>query len=117
MRTLWLVFERLPHPEAVAYPAGEQDVEFVLELLERPYPQRVSMAGQLRAYLEQQQKRSVFDRPCVPCRRASGLYHLVPWRLAQWLACVLIAPDAVIQRTAARLRTWRTQGEDAEIAR
>ena len=26
MRVLWLVFERLPHPEAVCYAAGEADV-------------------------------------------------------------------------------------------
>ena len=105
-RHLWLVYERLGHPDAVSYPADEQDARCALELLSHPYARRLHLAGQLRKFLKQQERRPVFSRNKVPCRRDSGLYHLVPWRFAKWLSVVLPAEDAVIESTASRIRTW-----------
>ncbi|MGH7201206.1 MAG: hypothetical protein ACREJB_11425 [Planctomycetaceae bacterium] len=111
-RMLWLVYERPPHPDAVSVPATEDDLRFVLEWLSLRYAKRLHLAGQLRNFLGREGRRSPFDRPSVPCRRASGLYRLVPWRLAKWLACVLTAPDAVIARTRSRIETWLRDGTD-----
>lgn len=105
-RFLWLVYEQSPHPDAVSYPAGEDDVRLVLELLAMPSPRRMQIAEQLRNFLTEQMTQPLFSRKQVPCRRTSGLYHLVPWRLAQWLSNALRTSDEAIRRTEARLRRW-----------
>jgi hypothetical protein len=114
-RVLWLVYERPPHADAVSYPAGEDDVRLAIELLESPYVRRRHVAEQLRSFLATQARRSSLERQRVPCRRASGWYHVVPWRLAKWLAAVLPARDSVAQTTAQRLRSWLAQGDSAAI--
>ncbi|MBW3540656.1 MAG: hypothetical protein KY476_10325 [Planctomycetes bacterium] len=108
-RHLWLVFERPPHPEAVSYPAGEEDLRLVLDALQRPYPQRRHLAEQLRNFLASQQSLPLFGRERVPMRLSTGLYHPVAWRLACWLARVLPAPDSAIQQTIDRIRRWLEQ--------
>ena len=114
-RLLWLVYERPPHPDAVSYPAEEDDVRLAIELLESPYVRRRHVAEQLRNFLAAQSRRSPLDRQRVPCRRASGWYHLVPWRFAKWLAAVLPAPDSIAAATARRLHDWLAQGDSAVI--
>ena len=112
---LWLVFERVSHPEAVCYGASAEDVGLVLELFGRPYVERVRLAGALRNYVREQARCGMLERRWVPVRRASGLYRPVPWRLAKWLACVLGAEDGVIERTGARLRRWLEGSEDPAL--
>lgn len=114
-RILWLVYERPPHPDAVSCPAGEEDARLVLELLARPYSQRLHLAEQLRNFHKGQDRRPIADRQRVPCRRPSGLYHPVPWRLAKWLACVLPAGTAVIERTTTRIHTWLEQNSETQV--
>ncbi len=110
-RILWLAYERLPHPDAVSYPAGEDDVRLVLELLARPYPDRQQISEQLRHFQSEQDALPMFCRRSIPCRRESGLYHLIPWRLAKWLSAVLRAEDRVIERTQTRIHNW-LEGSD-----
>ncbi|OYW24854.1 MAG: hypothetical protein B7Z55_00990 [Planctomycetales bacterium 12-60-4] len=105
-RILWLAFEKPPHPDAVCHPATTEDVLFALELLESSDEHRQRLSGQLRRYLAQQSGLAPWSRPAVPCRRASGLYALVPWRFAQWLASVLPASQGLIDRTRTRLQSW-----------
>jgi hypothetical protein len=114
-RCLWLAYERPPHPDAVCHPATHDEVHLVLELLAAAPHQRRQWAGQLRRYLAQQQRLPAWHRPAIPCRRAAGLYVLVPWRLAAWLAAVLPATDGVVERTAARLRHWLDTGQTAVV--
>lgn len=105
-RILWLAFERPPHPDAVCHPATVDDVLFALELLEFPEDHRRRLAAQLRRYLAQQAGIAPWSRPAVPCRRLSGMYALVPWRFAQWLAAVLPATQGLLDRTHNRLKSW-----------
>lgn len=103
---LWLVYEKPPHVDAVTHPATAGDVLLVLDLLEEPEARRCHLADQLRRYLAQQEGLEPWSRPSVPCRRASGLYALVPWRLAKWLACVLRAEPARLETLIQRLEGW-----------
>lgn len=105
-RLLWLGFERPPHPDAVCHAATTADVEFVLEWLDQSEDDRVRMAQQLRKFVEQQSAIAPWQRPNVPCRRPAGLYVLIPWRFAKWLACILPATPAAIDRTRHRLEAW-----------
>ncbi len=114
-RILWLAYERLPHPDAVSYPAGEDDVHLVLELLARPYADRQRISEQLRRYQTEQDTLPTFCRQSIPCRRNSGLYHLVPWRLAKWLSAVLRAEDPVIERTQTRIRNWLQRSDQPQV--
>ena len=114
-RILWLAYERLPHPDTVSYPAGEEDVHLVLELLARPYADRQRVSEQLRRYQTEQDTLPTFCRQSIPCRRDSGLYHLIPWRLAKWLAAVLRAEDAVLARTRTRIRNWLDNSDQPQV--
>ena len=105
-RLLWLAFERPPHPDAVCHPATVDDVLFVLELLAATEPRRQRLSEQLQGYLAQQQDMAPWSRPAVPCRRESGLYALIPWRMAKWLSLVLPASAGMIERTRQRLERW-----------
>ena len=116
-RILWLAFERPPHPDAVRYPACESDLEFVLEYLSLPARRRRHLAEQLRNYLAEQQIASPFARKNVPCRRSSGLYQLVPWRLAKWLSHVLPADETKLTETASRIRDWLNRSENKAAAK
>lgn len=102
----WLVYARPPHPHAVCHPAHEDEVHLVLELLAASPAQRQDWAQQLQGFLAEQSRWPPWQRAAVPCRRASGLYVLVPWRLAAWLAVVLPAPQGVRERLATQLRHW-----------
>ncbi|MCH8828832.1 MAG: hypothetical protein IID45_04565 [Planctomycetes bacterium] len=113
---LWLAFEQPPHADAVTYPATEDDLPFVLEWLTLTHARRQQLAEQLRNYLAEQRQTSFFDRPSVPCRRASGLYHLVAWRLAKWLSCVLPAEDGALATTVFKIRTRLDGGKIAMVA-
>jgi len=110
-RVLWLAFERPPHPDAVCHPATADDVHLVLELFASPRPMRMRWSEQLRNYLSQQADIAPWSRPAVPCRRACGLYVLVPWRFAKWLSVVLPAADGLLERTAQRLQRWLAAGD------
>jgi len=114
-RLLWLAFERPPHPAAVCHPATIEDVLFVLELLDAPEPRRQHLSAQLRRYLDQQRDIAPWSRPAVPCRRDSGLYALVPWRMAQWLSHVLPATPGLIERTRRRLELWLREASSARV--
>lgn len=105
-RTLWLVFERPPHPDAVSFPAGEADVRFAIELLRPPYTRRCDLAVQLRNFLADESTRSPFDRRLVPIRHVDDGCRLVPWRFAKWLVHVLPAEDGIVDRTSRRLGRW-----------
>lgn len=105
-RILWLAFEKPPHRDAVCHPATVDDVLFVLELLETPREHRERLSQQLQRYLASQAALDPWSRPAVPCRRPSGLYSLVPWRLAKWLSVVLPATPSVHERTRNRLEAW-----------
>ena len=105
-RICWLAFERLPHPDAVRCAVDEDGARLVLELLAKPYCERVRIAEQLRNYLRVENARSPLDRRSVPCRSDSGLYRLIEWRLAKWLSCVLPAEDAVIEMARGRVAGW-----------
>lgn len=114
-RLLWLAFERHPHPDAVCHPATVDDVLLVLELLETSESHRQRLASQLRRYVAQQADIDIWQRPAIPCRRESGLYALVPWRLAQWLACVLPATPSALDRTRGRLQSWLQERDEAVV--
>lgn len=105
-RILWLAFERPPHVDAVCYPATQEDVHLVLELLSHPSAMREAMAAKLKRMLAGQSAISPWSRPTIPCRRSNGLYVLISWRLAKWLSVVLPAADGLIERTEQRLRRW-----------
>jgi hypothetical protein len=110
-RILWLVYERVPHPDAVAFPATEADVRFAAELLAQPYAVRRNLAAQLRRYVAVQRARAPVERDWVPCRApGSGIVRPVPYRLAKWLVPVLGADDAVVRETHARLDAWSARG-------
>jgi len=109
-RLLWLGFERPPHPDAVCHAATTADVEFVLEWLEQPHTERSRIASQLQNFVRQQEALNLWHRPALPCRRPAGLYILIPWRFAKWLACILPAEAAVLERTRQQLETWLTNG-------
>jgi hypothetical protein len=112
---LWLAFERPPHPQAVCHPATGEEVRLVLELFERPAQQRQHLADTLQRYVSAQAKLTPWQRPCIPCRRTSGLYMLIPWRLAQWLSAVLGATDGLIERTQRRLEAWLARRSGASV--
>ena len=114
-RELWLAYERVPHPDAVCYGATAEDVELVLDLFAKPYAERVRLVEALRNYLKEQAGRGLLERRWVPVRRASGLYHAMPWRLAKWLACVLGAEEGVIEGTGVRLRRWLEGREERSL--
>lgn len=103
---VWLVYARPPHPLAVCHPAREDEVHLVLELLAACPAQRQAWAERLRQLLAEQDRWPPWQRAAVPCRRASGLYVLIPWRLAAWLAVVLPASEGVRERLALQLRHW-----------
>ncbi len=107
MRLLWLTYERSPHPDAICHPATEEDAEFVLTLLRRPYCERMRLTEQLACFLGKQKRDSATDRTSVACRTPSGLYRSVPWRLAKWLRHVLPATDSVLEDTIARIEQWQ----------
>jgi hypothetical protein len=113
-RIIWLAYERLPHPDAVSYPAGEEDARLVLELCERPSVERARIAEQLGNFLKQQNTLPIFCREAIPCRRNSGLYHLIPWRLAKWLSHILPASESVMDKTGAQINQWLEHREPAE---
>ncbi len=114
-RLLWLAFERPPHPDAVCHPATIDDVLLALGLMSGEEDDRRRLAGQLRRYLDQQSSVAPWLRPTVPCRRATGLYALVPWRLAKWLSVVLAASPGLIERTTTRLETWLHAGGNPQV--
>lgn len=103
---VWLTYARPPQPHAVCHPASEDEVHLVLELLAASSAQRQDWSGQLRQLLAEQARWPPWQRAVVPCRRASGLYVLIPWRLAAWLAVVLPASEGVRERLATQLRHW-----------
>ncbi|MCA9074677.1 MAG: hypothetical protein KDA93_06570 [Planctomycetaceae bacterium] len=109
MRLLWLTYERTPHPDAICYPATDDDAEFVLALLKRPYPERIRLTEQLARYLTQQKRVAATERTAVACRTPGGLYRSVPWRLAKWLRHVLPATDSVLEDTRVHIEQWQRQ--------
>jgi len=103
---LWLVFERVPHPDAVAYSASKEDVRFALDLLQREEADRLRIGQELSVYLSQMRGQNPFQRPQVPVRSSSGLYHLVPWRFAKWLSLSCRVCPSARERTCRRLEAW-----------
>jgi hypothetical protein len=103
---LWLVFERVPHPEAVCYAADEGDARLALNLLNSPRVERMQYAEQLRNYLRQQAGLSPFARPGVACREGAGLFRVISWRFAKWLANVLPAEGTVAEGVRGRIEAW-----------
>ena len=107
MRLLWLTYERLPHPDAICHPATEEEADFVLALLRRPYRERMHLTGQLIRFLAEEQRRPPVLRRSVACRTPTGLYRCVPWRLAKWLRHVLPATESAVNDTIARIERWK----------
>lgn len=90
------------------HPVDSHEADFVVALLQRPHQRRMHLTRQLAKYLAQHEQLPPTDRPAVPCRTPSGLYHVVPWRLAKWLRHVLPAHESVIHRTVARIQQWQS---------
>jgi hypothetical protein len=105
-RIIWLNYEKSPHPEAVSHPANEDDARIVLELLGRPPAERLRIAERFRDFVKRQKTLPLFCRETIPCRRQTGLYYLIPWRLAKWLSHVLRTTNPILQRTMSRLQVW-----------
>ena len=105
-RSLWLAFERLPHPDAVSYSASEDDVRQALDLLRKPERERVAMAGQLANYLRDVGRQPAWERPAIPVRTQSGLFRLVSWRFAKWLSKACLCSSGAIERTVRQLEQW-----------
>ncbi len=105
-RTLWLKFEKPPHPEAVVHPANQEELRLVLAVLGLPHRERCHLSGLLRNWLKGCETQSPFDRPRVAVRFGDGLYQVVPWRLAKWLASVLPISDSGACSTRQRIRHW-----------
>jgi len=103
---LWLAYERVGHPESVRYPANIEDVEFLLGLLQRSRSERTALSHGLRNYLEREEVREVFSRRTIPVRGANGLYRLVSWRLARWMAKGLVTEGSVRTEVQQKLRMW-----------
>lgn len=106
MRVIWLVFEGAPHPEAVCYPAGEEDARLAVSLLSAPLCERQRYAEQLRNYLREQEGLSPFERPGVACRQGDGLFRVICWRFAKWLANVLPAETGMVEGARGRIERW-----------
>lgn len=109
-RIVWLVFERVPHPDAVSYPADIEDVRLVLSLLDYRLVQRSDLVRKLRRILDVVGREPPCERPTIPARMPNGLYRPISWRLAKWLACVLGCEGSPRERLMARLRTWVDSG-------
>jgi len=103
---LWLAFEQIPHPEAVVYGADEADARLAVTLLKAPLRERLWYADQLRGYLREQESLSPFERPGVACRERPGLFRVISWRFAKWLANVLPSDAGLIERTLGRIEGW-----------
>ena len=114
-RILWLQYERPPHPDAVVYPAGEEDLKLVLAVMDLPYRERCHLSGLLRNWLSEAESQNPFERPGVAVRFGAGLYHPVPWRFAKWLSCILPLPDAAAERTRKRIQNWLENEKPAEF--
>jgi hypothetical protein len=111
MRLLWLTYERPPHPDAVCHPATEEETDFVLALLRRPYRERMHLTGQLIRFLAEEVRRAPVLRRALACRTPGGLYHCVSWRLAKWLRHALPATESAVDDTIARIERWRRTGD------
>jgi len=114
MRLLWLVFERVPHPEAVCYAASEEDARLAETLLSSPRTERLKYAEQLRNYLREQDPLPPFERPGVACRAGAGLYRVISWRFAKWQANTLPAEGTPLERMRGRIRDWLARCERGE---
>ena len=106
---LWLAFERAPHPNAVVVAAGETDLRLVLDLFAMPVNERQRFASQFRNYVARLSESALLSGDSVICRLPNGVVHFVTWRLSKWLSHVLPAEDAVLERTAGRVRGWLSQ--------
>lgn len=105
-RTLWLVYERPPHPDAVAYPANAEELELVLTVMKLPHRDRCHLSGLLRNWLAEVKDEDPIDRPGVAVRFGAGLYQPVPWRLAKWLSCILPINESGAESTRGQIRAW-----------
>lgn len=105
-RYLWLAFERLPHPDAVSYPASEEDVRQALYLLRKPERERVAMAGQLANYLREVSRKPAWERAAIPVRTHTGLFRLISWRFAKWLSKACACSPGSVERTIRQLEHW-----------
>lgn len=103
---LWLVYERAGHAENVCYPASMEEVEFVLEQMERGLSERLRVSESLQNYLFEEERRGVFERRMIPVRGANSLYRLIPWRLASWLMRGLRAEGSARERVRLRMLRW-----------
>jgi len=111
-RILWLLYERAGHPDAVRYGANEEEVRFVLGLLEQSRLEREEMSRRLRRYVAIEQQRDLFQRRLVAVRGANGLFRPIGWKLAQWLRCVLPMSERTGQRVVRQLRDWLSFGSE-----
>ena len=114
-RTLWLKFERPPHPDAVVHPASEEELRLVVALLELPVRERNHLSGLLRNWLKRCGRQSPFDRPGVAVRFGAGLYQPIPWRLAKWLASVLPISESGAIAIRRRIQHWLENENESRI--
>lgn len=111
-RVLWLVYGEAGDPKGVRYPADREDVEFVRGLLQRPRMEREEISLALGNYLAHEEERSAWLRRAVPVRGESGLYRLIPWRLAKWLKRGLLAEGRGRDKIFRKFRKWLGQQGD-----
>lgn len=114
-RILWLVFERPPHPEAVSYPADADEVRLVLSLLAYPYARRMDIVTTLRNILAAMEHTAPCERPTIPARLPSGLYRLISWRFAKWLANVLAVEGSAQRRVQRELQGFLASGRESNV--
>lgn len=112
---LWLAFETPPHPDAVVAAVTPEIAPAVLQLLSLPLRERLRYTAQLRNWLSRRGESPAFDS--VACRLPGGAVRFLTWRLAKWLSPVLPAEDAVLERTAARIRRWLHADRCAAVVR
>ncbi|MEX0725185.1 MAG: hypothetical protein WD065_02875 [Planctomycetaceae bacterium] len=78
----------------------------ILEWLDAPREKRTQLATQLHNFLKEQTTTPLGQKRSIPCRRSSGLYRFIPWRMAKWLRHVLPAKDSVIDRVRTHIQKW-----------
>lgn len=116
LRTLWLTAERTSEFAAIRHPATADQVGLMLEFLDVSEGERQESLRELLTLLKRQQSLPPESRTSIPCRRPAGLFVLLPWRAAAWLARVMASPAAIVTDVQGRLTRWLSGQAEAQLS-
>jgi hypothetical protein len=106
MSGIWLTDDGAEEFEAIRSPTWRDDVELILDVLDADEPSRLALARRIQSLLDRQRTKAAACRRAVPVHRPHGLYVLLPWRLAKWLARRLSSPEAAVDAVRKKLESW-----------